>query len=440
MNAPSLISSIRPLDARPRFVNFCLAMFGFVSLALCASSASGQTNLVGAPQITVASFNMGWWAVQAQNTELVQQCNAPSRQWCDTRFADTWPRGADGVAKCEPTSPGLPPCNAFAIFDVSNGSSRTATSAPLQVPTAAYFSARQRAMQATMRRVDADVFALQEISGVPAAREALGSLANQFSFCESDSVPADRPQAQKLVFAWRNPISGSCTTDSSIAVEDEPGADGITRRVRPALVAKLSVGGKAITFINLHLKSGCASPAGDGVYTFSGDYLDSDRPACKTLRRQVAPLETLMKSTAANGGLAMVLGDFNRKIDLETNFRAGHGRPPEGQRCATPLKRGEVQNNPPGIATASDTVCLMWPELNDTHSPATAYTVLRRYARAEGHRCARNEGLDHLTISDALRSALRFAPNSEEVDLATFGQAKEAASDHCPLKATLKFR
>ncbi len=403
--------------------------------ALCGAQPMGQTGgQTGPLALTVASFNMGWWATSAQNSALLAQCNAPSRQWCDSRYADTWPRDADGRAVCQATTPGLPPCNAFAVFDTGMGSSRTATSAPLQVPTASFFNARQRAMQATLRRLDADVIALQEVSGVAAAKEALGNLAGQYGFCETEGPD----QAQKLVFAWRKPISGTCTTDSSLAIDDEPGKDGVIRKLRPALIAQLEVGGKSLRFVNLHLKSGCASPAGDGVYSFNGDYLDSERAACKSLRRQLAPLEVLMKSASANNGWAVVLGDFNRKIDLESNFQAGHGRPPSGQRCATPLPRGVAQNNPSGLPNDTDTVCLMWPELNDAGSPA--YTILRKHPRAEGQRCARNEGLDHLTLSEGLKNALRFVPNSEEVDLATFGQTRSPASDHCPLKATLKFK
>ncbi len=413
-----------------------IAMAAAVATVGLISTASAQSAL------TVASFNMGWWMSQAQNAQVLEQCAQPTRQWCDTRYADSWPR-VNGQPVCEPTTPGLAPCNAFAVYDSGLSSRATATTAPLQVPTAAFFAARQRAMLATLRRVDADVFALQEISGVAAAREALGNLANQYQFCESEVAS---PQAQKLVFAWRANIQGACKTDMNIAVDDEPDSQGTVRKVRPALVATLQVAGKPMHFVNLHLKSGCASPAGDGFYTYQGDYLDSDRPACKTLRRQVPVLEGLMKSLAANGGQAVVLGDFNRKLDMEMNFRAGHARAVPGNpavRCGLPLKREERSNNPPGIATPADTVCLMWPEINDdpnTGPGTTNYTLLRRYAQRDGERCARNDGLDHITVSAGLRNALVFVPQVEEVDMATFGQHKEAASDHCPLRTTLKFK
>ena len=388
--------------------------------------------------LSVASFNMGWWMSQAQNAQVLEQCSQPSRQWCDTRFADTWPR-VNGQPTCEATAPGIAPCNAFAVYDSGLGSRATATTAPLQVPTAAFFASRQRAMASTLRRLDADVLALQEISGVQAAREALGNLANQYQFCESESPT---PMAQKLVFAWRANILGSCKTDFGIAVDDEPGADGVVRKLRPSLVATLSVNGKPISFVNLHLKSGCASPAGDGIYTYQGDYLDSDRPACKTLRRQTPALETMMKSLSANGALAVVLGDFNRKLDMELNFRAGHPRAVDG-RCGVPLKRDEKPVSAAGIATPADKVCLMWPEINDdpnTGPGTTNYTLLRQFARKEGEHCARNHGLDHITVSQGLRQALVFVPQVEEVDMATFGQNKEQASDHCPLRTVLKFR
>jgi endonuclease/exonuclease/phosphatase family metal-dependent hydrolase len=408
--------------------------------ALCAASAVALAQSAPA-SLSVASFNMGWWMSQAQNAQVLEQCNQPTRQWCDGRYADTWPR-VNGQPVCEPTSPGLAPCNAFAVYDSGIGSRNTSTTAPLQVPTAAFFPARLRAMTATLRRVDADVIALQEISGVQAAREALGNLASQYQFCESDAVPADKPQAQKLVFAWRSNIQGNCKTEASIAVDDEPSSDGTVRKVRPALVATLTVNGKPTSFVNLHLKSGCASPAGDGFYTYQGDYLDSDRPACKTLRRQVPLLETLMKSIAANGAQAVVMGDFNRKLDMEMNFRAGHARAVAG-RCGVPLKREERSNNVPGIATPADAVCLMWPEINDdpNSGPGTSnYTLLRQYPRKQDDHCARNHGLDHITISAGLRNALLFVPQVEEVDMATFGQNKEQASDHCPLRTTLKFK
>jgi endonuclease/exonuclease/phosphatase family metal-dependent hydrolase len=413
----------------------------FTSLCAMGVQAQGAAPSPGGFAVTVASLNMGWWMSQQQNAQVLEQCNQPSRQWCDTRYADTWPR-VNGQPVCEATSAGLAPCNAFAVYDSGIGSRATATTAPLQVPTAAWFTARQRAMNSTLRRLDADVYALQEISGVAGAREAFGNLAGQFQFCESDAVPADKPQAQKLVFAWRSSIQGACKTDTSIAVDDEPGQDGVVRKVRPALVATLQVGGKPMNLVNLHLKSGCASPAGDGFYTYQGDYLDSERNACKTLRRQVPPLEALMKSLSANGGHAVVLGDFNRKLDMELNFRAGHARA-VGGRCGIPLQRSERSNNVAGIANPADQVCLMWPEINDDPNtgPGTSnYTLLRQAPRKEGEHCSRNHGLDHITVSAPLRDALRFVPQVEEIDLATFGQDKQPASDHCPLRATLKFK
>lgn len=357
-------------------------------------------------RVNVASFNMGWWTSSGEFAQVLAHCSGPPRNWCDPRNG----------GKCEPMPEGLPPCNAFTEYHPRRG----AQAAPVFLPTAAYWAARREALEYTLRNVAPDVIGFQEISGEAAAREALGDVRDEFDYCASSDRPSGMPEVQRLVIAARKSMftKVSCETDQTLSVEDLPRNPG--HFTRPALVMELAgPRGQRWRIANVHLKSGCASPAGDSSFDFRGAYLDSaENPNCPVLRQQVPHLERLIEKRAETGVNFVLLGDFNRKLDLEMSPKAGTARP--GGTGA-------------GVPDASTAVRLLWPEVNDKDPATSELTLLYREARDGA--CAPNEGLDHIAISRAL-AAQNSRVRAREVPLATFG-AEFKASDHCPLVVQL---
>ncbi len=355
-------------------------------------------------RINVATFNVGWWISDPEFKQVVAQCSEPGRNWCDPR----------SDAQCRPISSGLPPCNAYAEY-YSFG--ENAVPRAVFSPTFHYWDAKRLALEQTLRSVNPDLLGFQEISGEAAARAALGRSHDEYSYCSSKDRDAANPEAQRLVIAVRRNTftMTSCETDSTLAVEDIRNAGHFTR---PALIASLNgPSGQKIRIVNVHLKSGCASPAGDANFDFRGAYLDStENTNCPTLRKQVAPLERLIERESTDGGHLILLGDFNRKLDLELNRKAGNAR--IGGSSAK------------GIPGDSEPVRLLWPEVNDGDPMNSELTLLLREPRSIT--CASNEGLDHIAISRGLAAANR-GTRAREVELAKFAGRTFAASDHCPL-------
>lgn len=367
---------------------------------LCLLSAAALAQPV---RLNVASFNVGWWVSNAEFGQLVAQCSAPDRNWCDPRDS----------AQCQPTAKGLPPCNAYAEYHrpVSGGAP-----VPVVVPTPTYWEAKRQAIEQTLRSIRPDVIAFQEISGEQAARAVFGSAHDQYAYCTSTDRDPQNPQAQRLVIAVRKSAFAiaSCQTDQALAVEDVQSPGHFTR---PGLIADLSGPAGRLKVANLHLKSGCASPAGDPRFDFRGAYLDStENKNCPTLRKQVEPLERLIERETATGSNFVLLGDFNRKLDLELDRKAGDVRAGGGSAQGIPA---------PAVA-----VRLLWPEVNDRDPAGSELMLLRREPRAS--ECAANEGLDHIAMSQNLAAA-NAGVRSREVDMARFAGGMVPASDHCPL-------
>lgn len=356
-------------------------------------------------RVNVATFNMGWWVDEPEFSQVLAQCAEPTRNWCDPRRD----------VQCPALPKRLPPCSAYVQYHRNNG----ATGRPVLVPTLTYWQARRAALEHTLLTTNADILGLQEISGEAAARAALGKRHADFDYCVSTDPDSQAPEPQRLVIAVRKAFFSilACRSDSDVAIQES--AD---HRLRPALIADLA-GPKGTRWrvANVHLKAGCASPAGDHRFDFRGSYLDSTENAnCHALRRQLVPLERLIERETLDGAHFIMLGDFNRRLDLEIVKNAG-----------------DVRSNgasPVGLPGPQDSVRLMWPEVNDRDPPSSALTLLRRVPRSDA--CGLNEGLDHIAVSAKLVDT-NLDTRSREVDLERFAGGTLAASDHCPLTTQL---
>lgn len=179
------------------------------------------------------------------------------------------------------------------------------------------------------RGLRSDVIALQEIAS-PAAlanvfpvRDWTLCISGQFyqtypqlgrppvARCVSDGPLDDTPAAVALAGQF---TALAVRKDSGISIEvgdlAELGVvhrddDGVERHVRWGLVGRLSRGGETLTLLNVHLKSGCFDDPPTA---------DSRSPHCVTFARQIPVLDGWSR---AQTGPFVILGDFNRRLDLD---------------------------------------------------------------------------------------------------------------------------
>jgi len=146
------------------------------------------------------------------------------------------------------------------------------------------------AMRRYARNLDADVVALQEVDGADAAR----LLFTNHEFCFSGRVAV-----QNNGFAIRRGIPFTCGPDFAALSLDDDVRRGVELRLFPGTARELRL-------LSVHLKSGCARVA-----------LDSARPGCAELARQVPALEQWIDEQARENKPFAVLGDFNRDLRQE---------------------------------------------------------------------------------------------------------------------------
>ncbi len=146
------------------------------------------------------------------------------------------------------------------------------------------------ALRRHAKSLDADVIALQEVDGLEAAK----LLFPDHEFCFSGRIAV-----QNNGIAIRRGLPFRCGPDlSELSLADDV-RRGVEIRLFPGTP-------REIALLSVHLKSGC-----------SRDRLDSARPACGELMRQVPVLERWIDARAAENIPFGVLGDFNRDLRRE---------------------------------------------------------------------------------------------------------------------------
>jgi endonuclease/exonuclease/phosphatase family metal-dependent hydrolase len=147
-----------------------------------------------------------------------------------------------------------------------------------------------RALREHARRLNADIVSLQEVDGPDAAR----LIFPDYQFCFSGRIAL-----QNNGFAIRRGLPFVCAADvADLALGDDV-RRGVELRVFPGTPREL-------VLLSVHLKSGCAR-----------EPLDSTKPSCTELARQVPALETWIDARAAEHKAFAVLGDFNRDLQHE---------------------------------------------------------------------------------------------------------------------------
>lgn len=272
------------------------------------------------------------------------------------------PESFRGLARnCVPRNASPGPRQRFIPCDVADEHERSA--------------ADFRALAKYAAILDADVVALQEVDGPAAARRVFPNHA--FCFTRREGV-------QNTGFAIRRGIPHRCGEDLVTLSLDERirrGAELILYPDTPREIRLLSV----------HLKSGCPRRP-----------LDDSREACRTLARQVAPLEEWIDAQAHAGRRFAVLGDFNHDLLAET------GR-------------------------------LFWSDLNDGEPSGAA--LLNVAAGQPFVNCSSDRNyssyIDHVLLGERL-AARRVAGSFIRVTFETRDALQRKLSDHCPIGVDLR--
>jgi len=391
-----------------------------------ASAAPGARREIG-----IASFNMAWAGTMQDFERQLAVCGAPEVSWCDTRARVV--RGATAptpeeqarATRCQEAQIAaaggrealalVAPCGAY------RGSPQHD---PAASRTREAYAGKLDGLRATVSHLiekeGVSVLAFQEVRGEALVEEVLGSHSGRFEVCA-----APHTSFQTVAFAWDRTVTerpGTCRANDALAIvesKDEP-----WRRVRPGLALELTIGGEPATFLNVHLKASCANIV--PTERFAARLLTDPVEACQVFNRQVPILERWIEEVAARSPRLVWLGDFNRRIEEE---------------AAASIARDQVRadgSDPagpnPADAKGNVPTRYLWQEIADG-SPVLHQVPLS--SREDG--CAGFSGLDHVVISDALRSVNPGTIPSRKVAVEQApGQAIQT-SDHCPRIVRLRF-
>jgi endonuclease/exonuclease/phosphatase family metal-dependent hydrolase len=423
---------------------FCAVIFGF---GFSHSAAA-------APALRVASWNLGWHIAQSEVPQWLEFCN---------RF---FAREADGVWRVAKNdqAPGatrgwnitenrarldgndmtsIPPCGVY----------RGQRNQSVAVTVEAWAKRNEQLARYFKDNLKPDVLALQEVSGVAAAREALGSQADQYQYCSFDG----RFKVQRLVIAWRKnraTAAGPCTVHESLALSHLPQA----QQVRPGLSIALNVDGKTVRFFTVHLKSSCVSPL--NATNKRRGHLEKqmdDKDPCPILQQQIEPLETIFETLANGVDGFIALGDFNRNLWHEANATDSavrtDGSDPSGPRAGGVKTINLLREINDGVPTQSRAHlvkfgCNFEAEAAQLCQFATGAALRNdeqmRLISNKGLGCRNGIGLDHALISQRWSAAIIEA---EKLPIGRLGNTLAASdrypepllaiSDHCPIVVTL---
>ena len=268
-----------------------------------------------AETLRIATWNLGWHIAREEVPAWITQCN---KFYAKNPITKTWDLVAEGTPGAkrgwEVTEPRatleavdlsvMPPCSVYQVADHKG----------IAVTPNAYIKRNQQLSQILTRDVRPDVIAFQEVSGTKAVIEALGVAASDYNVCSFDG----KYKVQRLAFAWRKKFGAAaeaCRDIREVSLPDAPPKD----QVRPAYTVTLTLNGKKVRFLTVHLKSSCVSP----IDRYPHRLDDESVEACAALQQQVRPLEAAFENLGQGVDHFVMLGDFNRNLAHELNQVSG---------------------------------------------------------------------------------------------------------------------
>lgn len=357
-----------------------LAPYGSVDARLAALepwTGGGPAPGSGPMSLRLTSWNMEW---------LADPRELDATGFWSTCAARDWPN--------EKLAPALPFCDVYQRDGILDAAAYAADKLePLRIALAA------------MAQRGLDVLAVQEVRGPSALQAVLPPGYRVACFTTRDD-------AQNVGFAIREAagVQSRCREVRTLSLEDDPQAG---RPVRRGLELTLRIGDRDVALLNVHLKSGCPTSRLDKA----GD------AACTLLQRQAQPLEQWVEEQAGAGNAFIVVGDWNR--DLELEVRSGFPARSDGSDPAGPIDVSQVRN--------------LFPEINDGSPPASAIdVVVIDRAAASGRSCHAN--LDQIVVSRSLMALLDATQLPGGRIAAAMSKPPGKASDHCPIDTLLPFR
>ncbi len=388
--------------------------------------------------VNVAAFNMAWAGTLDDFEKHVAVCSAPQVNWCDTRarwVPGTTQAAPEETARAEACQAAtaqaaggrdasllVAPCNAYRDSQPRAPGAPPVDVAAMRKPEA--YLDKLAGLRATVEGLVVGervrVIAFQEVKSTAAVRAVLGPLADRFEVCA-----AGHNAFQSLAFAWDKTLSsapGVCSTHTALSVLDPPADPAAFRRVRPGLALQLHVNGAPVTFMNVHLKAGCAS-ATNSHPRFPARLLTDAVESCEVFNRQVPILEDWIEAVAAQSPRFVVLGDFNRRIDEESDLAITKDQ--------VRADGTDPASRPALAADGRVSTRYLWPEIADG-VPA----LFRLPLVATDPGCKGFVGLDHIVVSGAVHAAMeKHRPADigarKTPVLGRVGQLIET-SDHCP--------
>lgn len=162
-------------------------------------------------------------------------------------------------------------------------------------PSVIRFAADYHRIRCYVRLFDPDILAVQEVDGEEALRRVIDTDVYDVHV-SARPQPAGLNGKQNTGFAYKSGLDVHVRPD----FEDLDVSNGGLRRG-----ARIDVthNGRTLRFMSVHLKSGCFDNSSSG-------------PACPTLFQQLPILEGWIDDAATDPDPFVVLGDFNRRLNL----------------------------------------------------------------------------------------------------------------------------
>ena len=295
----------------------------------------------------------------------------------------------------------------------------TRISLPLQTLPA--YRQKLSALRLLEQEIGADIYALQEVRDASAVAEIFGKT-------DFDIYASDLDISQNVAFAIRKDLSGydNVSFYGVKVVPEFSVADDNGHVTRPGFEATLLVNGQSLTFLNVHLKSGCRHDSIDNP-VIKPEWEEArklhKRTSCRLLRQQVPVLEKWIDDHAETN--FMILGDFNRNFYSDRKIK-----PPrlDGTETDDPIK-------------TSTRIGGMFFELSDGSPEGSVLHDLNSIDVYHQTQC--QFGIDHFLLGKKLSDlagATHKNTKAIRIDYLDehYGIDKALPSDHCPLLVELR--
>lgn len=178
-------------------------------------------------------------------------------------------------------------------------------------PSVKRFSIDYARIRCYVRLFNPDVLAVQEVDGEAALKRVVDTDVYDVHVSSRPSHNLVNGE-QNTGFAYKEGLS--ITERPDVETLDTSGNEALRRGAR----IDVTVSGTTLSFLSVHLKSGCFENSSSGS-------------ACTKLFRQIPELEQWIDSAAADAHPFVVLGDFNRRVNMSEDMvwtELDDGEPP----------------------------------------------------------------------------------------------------------------